>query len=133
VGKSSLLNALLNEEKAIVTDIEGTTRDLVEGRININGLILNLIDTAGIRKTDNIVEQLGVKRSLKQIEQADLILLVLDNSLELTTTDKLLLEKTKDKKRIIIINKTDISKKLELQGIDEVVLVSARVVLALRH
>lgn len=126
VGKSSLLNALLNEDKAIVTDIEGTTRDLVEGKINVKGLILNLVDTAGIRKTKNVVEKLGVKRSLEQIEQADLILLVLDNSLELTDTDKLLLEKTKNKKRIVIINKTDISKKLELQGIEDYVLVSAK-------
>ena len=84
VGKSSLLNTLLNEEKAIVTDIAGTTRDIVEGQISINGIPLNIIDTAGIRKTDNIIESIGVEKSKDMIKKADLVLLVLNNNEALT-------------------------------------------------
>ncbi len=122
VGKSSLLNALLEEEKAIVTDISGTTRDLIESRLNLSGITLNLIDTAGIRKTDDIVESIGVQRSIEIIEKAELILLVLDQSLKLTDEDKQLLELTKDKKRILIGNKSDLSKQIEL---DDLVLISS--------
>jgi tRNA modification GTPase len=122
VGKSSLLNALLNEEKAIVTDIEGTTRDTIESYINIAGVTLNLIDTAGIRETKDFVEKIGVDRSMKALHSADLILLVLDQSKELSTEDKTLLEITKDYQRIIIGNKADLMNKL---GIDEVVSISA--------
>lgn len=121
VGKSSLLNKLLNEEKAIVTDIEGTTRDIVEGNISLDGIELNIIDTAGIRKTDNIVEQIGVNRSLSLIDKADLIILVLNNNEKLTEEDYKLLDSTKDKKRIIFINKNDLSKNINLDTLDNVV------------
>lgn len=116
VGKSSLLNALLQEEKAIVTNIAGTTRDIVEGSISIDGIILNMIDTAGIRKTDNIIESMGVEKSKELIHQADLVLLVIDGSVKLTDEDKQLIELTKDITRIIVINKTDQEIKVELQG-----------------
>ncbi|QWB96624.1 tRNA uridine-5-carboxymethylaminomethyl(34) synthesis GTPase MnmE [Mycoplasmatota bacterium] len=122
VGKSSLLNALLNEEKAIVTDIEGTTRDTIESYINIAGVTLNLIDTAGIRETKDFVEKIGVDRSMKALHSADLILLVLDQSKQLSLEDKKLLDITKDYQRIIIGNKADLKNKL---GIDEVVSISA--------
>lgn len=109
VGKSSLLNALLEEEKAIVTDIAGTTRDIVEGHIHLQGLTLNLIDTAGIRDTEDVVEQIGIQRSLQAITEAQLVILVLDSSRALDAQDEELLELTKDKTRIIVYNKTDIS------------------------
>jgi tRNA modification GTPase len=112
VGKSSLLNALLREEKAIVTEIQGTTRDIVEGRINIGGIILNLIDTAGIRESNDLIERIGIDKAKNVINEAELILFVLDNNQPLTKEDKDLLDVTKDKKRIIIINKSDLSKKL---------------------
>ncbi len=121
VGKSSLLNKLLNEEKAIVTDIEGTTRDIVEGNISLDGIELNIIDTAGIRKTDNIVEQIGVNRSLSLIDKADLIILVLNNNEKLTEDDYKLLDSTNDKKRIIFINKNDLPKNINLDIVDNVV------------
>ena len=112
VGKSSLLNLLLDEDKAIVTDIEGTTRDIVEGTLNLDGIILNMIDTAGIRKTDNIVEQIGVNKSIDLIEKSDLILFVLNNNEEITEDEIKLYEKVKEKNHIIIINKTDLENKL---------------------
>ncbi|MFR5526918.1 MAG: tRNA uridine-5-carboxymethylaminomethyl(34) synthesis GTPase MnmE, partial [[Clostridium] innocuum] len=99
VGKSSLLNALLEEEKAIVTDIAGTTRDIVEGHIHLQGLTLNLIDTAGIRDTKDVVEQIGIQRSLQAITEAQLVILVLDSSRALDAQDEELLELTKDKTR----------------------------------
>ena len=114
VGKSSILNKLIDEEKAIVTDIPGTTRDIVESSINLGGVTLNLIDTAGIRETDDIVEQIGVSKSKESIAKADLVLLILNNNEELTKEDKDLLELSKDKKRIIVVNKTDLDKKLEI-------------------
>ncbi len=113
VGKSSLLNKLLKEDKAIVTDIAGTTRDTVEGSIILKGIRLNLIDTAGIRETDNIVEQIGVEKSKKIIETSDLILALFDGSKPLTNFDKELLNNLKDKKVIIIINKSDLESKIE--------------------
>lgn len=112
VGKSSILNALLKEDKAIVTEIQGTTRDIVEGTINIGGLILNLIDTAGIRDSSDRVESIGIQKAKDVIEKARLILFVLDNNQPLTNDDKKLLELTQDKTRIIIINKADLSKEL---------------------
>lgn len=115
VGKSSLLNMLLEEEKAIVTDIAGTTRDLIEGSINIGNVTLRLIDTAGIRKSSDIVEQIGIERSLKAIEDAELVLLVLDGSSKLTKLDLELLEKTNNKQRIIIVNKMDLESKINLE------------------
>jgi len=121
VGKSSLLNALLNEEKAIVTDIEGTTRDTIEAYINISGVTLKLIDTAGIRDTSDVVEKIGVDRSMKALKEAELVLLVLDQSKALTKEDQRLLEATKDKPRIIIANKADLPKALSME---EVILIS---------
>ncbi|MDY0210343.1 MAG: tRNA uridine-5-carboxymethylaminomethyl(34) synthesis GTPase MnmE [Acholeplasma sp.] len=117
VGKSSLLNALLNEERAIVTDIEGTTRDTIEAYINMGGITLNLIDTAGIRETSDVVEKIGVDRSKKAIESAELVILVLDQSRKLSKEDELLLEQTKHKKRIIVGNKNDLDKALELEDL----------------
>ena len=114
VGKSSILNRLLKEEKAIVTDIAGTTRDIVEGSCVIDGIQLNFIDTAGIRETSDIVEKIGVDRSLEAIKDANLVILVLNNNEELTKEDLDLLEKTKDKKRIIVVNKNDLNKKLDI-------------------
>lgn len=120
VGKSSLLNALLNEEKAIVTEIEGTTRDTIEAYINIKGITLKLIDTAGIRETIDVVEKIGVDRSMKAITEAELVLLVLDLSRTLSKEDKHLLELTKDKKRIIIGNKSDLPKALEMEEVIQI-------------
>ena len=118
VGKSSLLNNLLDEEKAIVTDIEGTTRDIVEGTINLNGLILNIIDTAGIRKTDNVIESIGVSKSINLINKSDLILYVLNNNEPLSQEDIDLLNKIKNKNYIILINKIDLENKLNLDLLD---------------
>ena len=118
VGKSSLLNNLLEEEKAIVTDIEGTTRDIVEGTINLNGIVLNIIDTAGIRETDNIVEKIGVEKSKNIINECDLVILILNYNEELTKEDLELLEKIKNKKHIILVNKTDLDKKINLDKLD---------------
>lgn len=115
VGKSSLLNTLLDEERAIVSDIEGTTRDTIDAFVNLGGITLHLIDTAGIRKTVDKIEQIGVERSLKALEEAELVLLVLDLSQNLKDEDKELLEKTKDYPRVIIGNKKDLDKKLEIQ------------------
>ncbi len=109
VGKSSLLNALLEEEKAIVTDIEGTTRDIVEGSIHLGGITLHLIDTAGIRKTDDVIEQMGIERSQKAIDEAQLILLIIDASKEMDEQDHILFENTKHKNRLIVYNKSDLA------------------------
>lgn len=108
VGKSSLLNALLEEEKAIVTDIAGTTRDIVEGSIQLGHVALNLIDTAGIRETEDVVEKIGIDRSLKAIENAQLILMVLDASQPLDEQDEELLRLTENKTRILVYNKSDL-------------------------
>ena len=124
VGKSSLLNDLLEEEKAIVTDVKGTTRDIVEGSILVGGVKLNLIDTAGVRKSDDIVEKIGIEKSLNLIDEAELVLLILDASCPLSEEDKYLLEKTKDKKRIIIMNKIDL--KLNNSYMDDVIKISAK-------
>ena len=128
VGKSSILNALLEEDKAIVTEIAGTTRDIVEGKINLGGFILNMIDTAGIRKTDDLVEQIGVHKSLSLIEESDLVLYVLNNNEELTKEDKELLEKIKEKNYIIIINKIDLPSKIDLKElkVDNIVKMSVK-------
>ena len=115
VGKSSLLNELLGHKKAIVTNIEGTTRDVVEGSININGIILNLFDTAGIRQTDNLIESIGVEKSLNIIDESNLVLLLLNNNEKLNLEDKKLIQSLKDKKYIIIINKTDLKSNLKLE------------------
>ena len=115
VGKSSILNALLNEDKAIVTDISGTTRDIIEAKMNLNGIEINLIDTAGIRETEDIVEKIGVDKSKQVIENADLVILVLNGNEELTKEDQELLDKIKNKSHIIFINKTDLEQKLCLE------------------
>ncbi|WP_270345726.1 tRNA uridine-5-carboxymethylaminomethyl(34) synthesis GTPase MnmE [Lactococcus petauri] len=115
VGKSSLLNQLLREEKAIVTDIAGTTRDVITEFANIGGVPLELIDTAGIRETEDIVEKIGVERSQKALEEADLVLLVLDASSPLTPKDLELLELSSSTNRIVLLNKTDLPEKIELE------------------
>ena len=115
VGKSSILNKLIEQDKAIVTNIPGTTRDIVEANYNLEGINLNLIDTAGIRETNDIVEQIGVEKSKKTIKDADLILLVLNNNEKLTEEDKKLLNETKNKQRIIVVNKTDLKTNLEIK------------------
>ena len=114
VGKSSLLNKLLNEEKAIVTDIEGTTRDIVEGKIILNGITLNLVDTAGIRKTDNIVEQIGVEKSKKIIDKSDLIIAIFDGSRDLSSEDEEIIREIERKKVIALVNKNDLEQKIDL-------------------
>ena len=125
VGKSSLLNALIREDKAIVSNIAGTTRDIVEGSINIGGIVLNLIDTAGVRDTDDFVEKIGVEKSKKIIDEADLIMLVFDNNTPLNSDDLQLLEITKDKNRIIVINKKDLESKIDINVNDEVLYISS--------
>ena len=117
VGKSSLLNHLLREEKAIVTDIAGTTRDVIEEYVNVRGVPLKLVDTAGIRETEDIVEKIGVERSRKAVSEADLILLVLNQSESLTTEDKQLLDITSGNKRIILLNKTDLPSRINQEDL----------------
>ena len=117
VGKSSLLNVLLREEKAIVTDIAGTTRDTIEEYVNVRGVPLQLIDTAGIRETDDVVEKIGVERSRKALKEADFVLLLLNQSETLQEEDIRLLETTKGMKRIILFNKTDLPSKLSKEDI----------------
>lgn len=113
VGKSSLLNRLINEDKAIVTDVEGTTRDIVEGKIVINGIEINLIDTAGIRQTSNVVEKIGVEKSKSILETSDLLLAMFDGSKPLTKDDLDILKEIENKKSIIIINKEDLPMQIE--------------------
>ena len=125
VGKSSILNLLLNEEKAIVTNVAGTTRDIVEGTLNLNGVYLKLLDTAGIHETDDIVEGIGINKSIDSISSVDLVLLVLDGSRELNAEDQKLLDLTAAKKRIIIINKVDLECKIDFHD-NDVVLMSTK-------
>lgn len=125
VGKSSILNLLLDEEKAIVTDIAGTTRDLVEGTISVKGLQLNLIDTAGIRDTEDTVEKIGIKKSYKAIDEADLVIVVLDYSEKLHKDDKNLLSFVKNKNHIVVVNKIDQPKNINVITNPEHVLISA--------
>lgn len=120
-GKSSLLNAFLNEEKAIVTDIPGTTRDVVEGDISLGGVPIHLLDTAGIRKADNLVEQIGVEKSQKMIDEADLVIMVLDSTKKITNKEKELMNLLKNKKHIIVYNKVDLIKEID----DEKIYISA--------
>ena len=112
VGKSSLLNVILGEHRAIVSDIEGTTRDTIEEYINVNGISLKIIDTAGIRKTNDEIEKIGVKRSLDITNNADLVIAVFDDSRELDDEDRKVLDLIKNKNAIIVINKTDLQKNL---------------------
>lgn len=108
-GKSSLLNVLVGKERAIVTDIAGTTRDVLEEQINLNGIILNMIDTAGIRDTSDVVEKIGVDKAKSYVENADLIIYVVDSSTELDENDKEIIEMLQDKKAIVLLNKSDLS------------------------
>lgn len=125
VGKSSLLNTLLREDKAIVTEISGTTRDLIEGELNLGGVLLKLIDTAGIRSTDDVVEKIGIDRAKKALSEADLVLLVLDQSQKLTDADKELLQLTADKTRVIVGNKTDLGSSIDIQN-EKIIKISAK-------
>ena len=130
VGKSTLLNSILKEERAIVTHVAGTTRDIIEEIINIKGIPLVLVDTAGIRETEDIVENIGVEKSKEFIEKADLVLLVLDNSRELEKEDKEVIEKIKEnnKKVIVLLNKIDLPKKLDISkyNFENIVEISAK-------
>ena len=127
VGKSSILNKLIEEDKAIVTSVAGTTRDIVEGQIRVNGILLNIIDTAGVRETEDIVEKIGVEKSLSLVNDADLIILVFNNNEKLNDEDKKLLEYTKEKKRIIVINKIDLENNLDISNLknERIVKISA--------
>lgn len=118
VGKSSLLNALLEEDKAIVTNIAGTTRDIVEGTISVNGILLNMIDTAGIRETEDVIESIGVEKSKKIMKDSDLILFMLNNNEELTNDIKELFTKIVDKKYLVLINKNDLENKLDISKLN---------------
>ena len=119
VGKSSLLNSLLEEEKAIVTNVPGTTRDIVEGTIILDNVILNIIDTAGIRESDDIVEKIGIEKSLTIINEADLVIFILNNNEKITAEEKGLLEKLKDKKKIIVINKISAKENIGIEKIKD--------------
>lgn len=122
VGKSSILNHLLDEKKAIVTDIAGTTRDIVEGTISLSGIKLNLIDTAGIRKTEDIVEKIGVDKSLETIKDADLVLFVLNNNENPTKEEIDLLKSIKNVKKLVFINKNDLDSKIKIDFEDNIVI-----------
>lgn len=124
VGKSSILNKFLDEEKAIVTDIAGTTRDIVEGQVMLDNIVLNIIDTAGIRETEDKVEKIGVEKSLSLINKADLIIVVLNSNEKLTLEDQELLEKTKSKNTIVVLNKNDLERNIELDKLENYTLVS---------
>lgn len=121
VGKSSILNAMLNENKAIVTDIAGTTRDIVEGSVELKGISLKFIDTAGIRKTDDLVEKIGVDKSLEMIDDADLVIHVLNNNEAFSKEDEEIKEKIKDKTSITFINKSDLPSKLNNKNLEAVI------------
>ncbi len=120
VGKSSLLNALLDEDRAIVSDIEGTTRDTIDAYVNLGGVTLHLIDTAGIRHALDTIEKIGVERSRKALREAELVLMVLDLSKPLTKEDEILLEETKNHERIIIGNKKDLPRALKMENLVEI-------------
>lgn len=128
VGKSSLLNYLLHEDKAIVTDVAGTTRDTLEEYVNVRGVPLKLVDTAGIHHTTDKVEKIGVERSKKALGQADLVLLVLDASAPLQSDDRELLKATQDKKRIILLNKTDLPAALHPENLEALVTDDSRII-----
>jgi len=121
VGKSSLLNALIRESRAIVTDVPGTTRDVIEEHLNIKGVPLRLIDTAGIRETEDIVEKIGVERSKELFNLADLIIVMLDASRELTEEDRQIMELIGTKRVLIIINKTDLHQELDLEEVKKII------------
>jgi len=120
VGKSSLLNALLGYERAIVTDIAGTTRDVLQEQISLNGLTLNLIDTAGIRQTEDVVEKIGVDKALESADNADLIIYVIDSSNELTQEDEEFIVQLDGKKAIVLLNKSDLDVSLSVEDIKKI-------------
>lgn len=118
-GKSSLLNMILDDERAIVTDIEGTTRDSIEETINIDGFPINIIDTAGIRKTDEIVEKIGIDRAIKIANGSDVVIAIIDVSRELNEDDKMILDLVSKKDSIIILNKMDLEKKVDIENLEK--------------
>lgn len=124
VGKSSLLNALLNESKAIVTDIEGTTRDIVEGTIRLDGILLHMIDTAGIRKTDDLVESIGVEKSRQLMNESDLVLFVLNNNEPMNEEEKTILKELESKNHIVVVNKIDLESHLDPKDLEGHIVVS---------
>ncbi|UZP03454.1 tRNA uridine-5-carboxymethylaminomethyl(34) synthesis GTPase MnmE [Clostridium botulinum] len=126
VGKSSLLNVLLKEKRAIVTDIPGTTRDIIEEYLNIDGIPIKITDTAGIRETEDTVEKIGVERSREKIEEADLIILILDSSRDLEEEDKEIINTIKDKNHIVLLNKTDLDRKIVDIDLDNQIKISAK-------
>ena len=129
VGKSSLLNVLLKEKRAIVTDVAGTTRDVIEEYINLDGIPVKIIDTAGIRETEDIVEKIGVEKSREKIDEADLVLLVLDSSRELDKEDKEIIDAIKNKKSIVLLNKIDLHSKIDssiLNNFENIIKISAK-------
>ena len=121
VGKSSMLNNLIQDNKAIVTEVAGTTRDVLEEYVNVRGVPLRLVDTAGIRDTEDIVEKIGVERSRKALSEADLILFVLNNNEPLTEDDQTLFEVIKNEDVIVIINKTDLEQRLDVSELREMI------------
>ena len=121
VGKSSLLNSILGENRAIVTDIAGTTRDVIEEFVNIKGIHLKIVDTAGIRETEDVVEKIGVEKSRESFSTADLVIMVLDASRKLSEEDMEILESLKNKKTIVLLNKMDLEPQIELEKIEEFV------------
>ena len=133
VGKSSLLNSLVHENKAIVTDVPGTTRDVIEEYVNVRGVPLRLVDTAGIRETEDLVERIGVERSRERLKQADLILLVLNYNDELTHEDEKLFEAVKGMDVIVIVNKTDLDEKLDLTKVKELAEAHPMITTSLKH
>ena len=116
-GKSSLLNALVGRERAIVTDIAGTTRDVLEEQINLNGITLNIMDTAGIRSTEDVVEKIGVDKALSLVDKADFIIYVVDTSTALDENDEKIIDAIREKKAIILLNKSDLT---QVTGEDEI-------------
>ncbi|UXR70651.1 tRNA uridine-5-carboxymethylaminomethyl(34) synthesis GTPase MnmE [Staphylococcus sp. IVB6246] len=121
VGKSSMLNNLIQSNKAIVTEVAGTTRDVLEEYVNLRGVPLKLVDTAGIRETEDIVERIGVERSRKALQEADLILFVLNNNEALTQEDRQLYEVIKNEDVIVIVNKTDLARQLDIDDVKEMI------------
>src|SRR5690606_1103188 len=133
VGKSSLLNALSQENKAIVTDIPGTTRDVIEEYVNVRGIPLRLVDTAGIRETEDVVERIGVERSRRALEQADLVLLVLNYAEPLTEDDRKLLEAVRSHTAIVVVNKTDLERRIDLEEVRRLIGDTPLVTLSLKE
>ena len=129
VGKSSLMNALLQEQRAIVTDIPGTTRDVIEEFINLDGIPVKITDTAGIRETEDIVEKIGVERSKEKLEEADLVVLMIDTSRAIEAEDREIIEVVKDKNTIVLLNKVDLEEKIsrdELKDFSNFIEISAK-------